>query len=191
MPPALTHYLGPRLSRSPLRSPFLLMHYSCQRAMTNSAPRPRTAIVTGAARGIGRAIALRLARDGYAVAVNDLPSAQSLIDSTVSAISSLGVPAYGHAADVSSATEVSHLVSASVATLGPLDVMVANAGVISTKAMMDVDMEDWETVWRVNVGGVHNCFKAGAREMVKTGTRGRLIAASSVGGFKPWKGLGH
>ena len=167
--------------------------FAAYRTIAHTTPllRPRTAIVTGAARGIGRAIALRLAHDGYDITVNDLASEQPLIDSTVAAIESLGRRAHGHAADVGSSSAVDGLVAASVAALGPLDAVVANAGVIGVKAMMDVDAEDWERVLRVNVVGVHNSFRAAAREMVARGTRGKLIAASSVGGFKPWKGLGH
>lgn len=153
--------------------------------------RSRTAIVTGAGRGIGRAIALRLAHDGYDVTVNDLPTEHSLIDSTVSAIQALGRRAHGHAADVGSPAAVNELVESSVAVLGPLDTMVANAGIIGViKLMVDVEPEDWEKVIRVNVIGVHNSFRAAAREMIRNGTRGKLIAASSVGASKPWSKTG-
>ncbi|KAK4454166.1 3-oxoacyl-reductase [Podospora aff. communis PSN243] len=161
------------------------------RSFSHTTPLPRTAIVTGAGRGIGRAIAIALARDGYDITVNDIASQQSQIDSTVSAIQSLGRRAHGHAADVGSASAVDELVASSVAALGPLNAMVANAGVINVKPMLELDDEDWERVLRVNVVGVHNSFRAAARHMVEVGTKGKLIAASSVGGFKPWKGLGH
>lgn len=177
-----------RVLHLPFQSPTFVPR---SRPFSHTTPLPRTAIVTGAGRGIGRAIALRLAHDGYDITVNDVASQQPQIDSTVSAIQALGRRAHGYAADVGSALAVDELVASSVAALGPLNAMVANAGVINVKPMLDVDDEDWERVLRVNVVGVHNSFRAAARHMVAAETKGKLIAASSVGGFKPWKGLGH
>jgi len=122
-------------------------------------PRPRTAIVTGGARGIGKAIALRLARDGYDITINDVPSAQALIDSTVGSIRALGRRAHGHAADVSDPVQVDGLIDSSVATLGPLDTMVANAGIAQVKALLDLTPEDFARMFAVNVAGVHYCYR--------------------------------
>lgn len=185
---ALLRQLRPSLL--PSFRPFALCNHH-RPASNTPEGRSRTAIVTGAGRGIGRAIAIRLARDGYDVTVNDLPSEQSLIDSTVSAIQALGRRAHGHAADVGSPSATNELVESSVAALGPLDTMVANAGIIGAlKPMVDIEPEDLEKVLRVNVIGIHNSFRAAAREMTRNGTRGKLIAASSVAAYKPWSKTG-
>lgn len=179
-----------RPSLLPSFRPFALCNHH-RPASNTPEGRSRTAIVTGAGRGIGRAIAIRLARDGYDVTVNDLPSEQSLIDSTVSAIQALGRRAHGHAADVGSPSATDELVESSVAALGPLDTMVANAGIIGAlKPMVDIEPEDLEKVLRVNVIGIHNSFRAAAREMIRNGTTGKLIAASSVAAYKPWSKTG-
>jgi len=125
-------------------------------------PEPRTAIVTGGARGIGKAIALRLARDGYDITVNDLPSAQASIDETVSGIQALGRRAYGHAADVAAPDEVTGLVRASVDKLGSLNTMVANAGIAQVKPLLDLTPGDFQRMLEVNVAGVHHCYRLSA-----------------------------
>ncbi|KAK1835751.1 acetoin dehydrogenase-like protein [Podospora conica] len=185
---ALLRQVRPRLA--PFFRPLALCNHP--RFVSNTQQgRSRTAIVTGAGRGIGRAIAIHLARDGYDVTVNDLPSDQSLIDSTVSAIQALGRRAHGHAANVVSSSAVNELVESSVAALGPLNTMVANAGIFTAQHMVDLEPEDFEQVLRVNVLGVHNCFRAAAKEMIQSGTKGKLIAASSVAATKPWSQTGH
>ncbi|KAK1757130.1 hypothetical protein QBC47DRAFT_297568 [Echria macrotheca] len=161
------------------------------RLFSTSAPVRRTAIVTGGSRGIGKAVSLRLARDGYAVTVNDVPANQSLIDETVTEIKNQGGRAYGHAADVTSPEAVDDLVRASVTELGPLSTMIANAGICQVKSLLDVTPADFERLLAVNVGGVHNCFRAAARQMIEQGSPGKLIAAASVAAFRPFPGLGH
>ncbi|KAL2165110.1 hypothetical protein VTH06DRAFT_406 [Thermothelomyces fergusii] len=164
----------------------------------------RVAIVTGAAQGIGRAIALRLARDGYHVTVSDLPALQPQLDSLVSEIAASAsdgssggrVRAHAHAADVTSPAQVSALVRASVDALGPLHTMVANAGITQVKPLLEVTEADLGRMMAVNVAGVHHCFQAAARQMIQQGgfvgeVRGRLIAAASVAAFKPSALLGH
>lgn len=153
----------------------------------------RTAIVTGSARGIGKGIALRLARDGYSVTVNDLPALQSEMDAVVAEIQSTypSVRAYAHAADVTSPEEVTSLVAASVDKLGPLSTMVANAGIAQVKPLLDLTPEDFGRMFAVNVQGVHYCYQAAAKQLIAQKTPGKLIGAASIVAFKPFPLLGH
>ena len=164
---------------------------SCRRSFASAASQARTAIVTGSARGIGKAIALRLARDGYDVTVCDQQNAENLIEETVSEIKDLGRQAYGHIADVSSQEAVEGLVQASVKELGPLTTMVANAGIVQVKPMLEVTADDFQRMLNVNLTGVQYSFQAAAKQMVQQGGGGKLIAASSTAGFKPFHMLGH
>ncbi|EHL02379.1 putative Diacetyl reductase [Glarea lozoyensis 74030] len=136
----------------------------------------RTAIVTGSARGIGKAIAIRLAEDGY---------------DTVKEIEALGRKSYGHAADVSKLSEVESLVEASVKTLGDLNLMVANAGIAQVKALLDLTEDDVRRIFEVNVFGVFNCYTAGAKQMIKQGSGGKLLGCASIVAFKPFALLSH
>ncbi|KAK3983883.1 acetoin dehydrogenase-like protein [Cladorrhinum sp. PSN332] len=158
---------------------------------TASPTTPRTAIITGSARGIGKAIALRLARDGYDITINDLTSLQSQIDSTVSEIRALGRNAYGHAADVSSPSEVESLVSSSVSNLGPLTTMIANAGIAQVKPLLELTPDDFSRMFAVNVQGVHYCYQTAAKQLIAQKTPGKLIAAASIVAFQPFAMLGH
>jgi len=151
----------------------------------------RTAIVTGSARGIGKAIAIRLAGDGFDVCINDISANQAGIDETVKEIQALGRSAYGHIADVSKLSEVEGLISASVEKLGPLNVMIANAGIAQVKALLDLTEEDVKRMFEVNVFGVFNCYSAGARQMIKQGGGGKLIGCASIVAFKPFAMLSH
>ncbi|KAK3906782.1 hypothetical protein C8A05DRAFT_29328 [Staphylotrichum tortipilum] len=174
---------------------------------TTPPPGNRVAIVTGAARGIGRAIALRLARDGYSITASDLPAQQAQLDSLVGEIALLGtaVRAHAHAADVTSPAEVAALVRSSADTLGPLDTMVANAGIAQVKPLLELTPADFSRMLEVNVAGVHYCFQAAARQMIAQQEKanpgdqaaaavvrgGKLIAAASIVAFKPFALLGH
>ncbi|KAH8885381.1 NAD(P)-binding protein [Thozetella sp. PMI_491] len=171
--------------------PYNAAHIRPRLLSSTSRQSSRTAIVTGSARGIGKAIALRLARDGYDVAVNDISSAQKHMDETVSEIHSLGRKAYGHVADVSQEEEVKGLVEASVANLGPLHTMIANAGIAQVKPLIDLSTADFERMLRVNVLGVQFCYQTAARQMIEQGTPGKLIGAASIVAFKPFALLGH
>ncbi|KAH8590838.1 acetoin dehydrogenase-like protein [Bisporella sp. PMI_857] len=151
----------------------------------------RTAIVTGSARGIGKAIAIRLAEDGFDVCVNDIPANQAGIDETVKEIQGLGRSACGYAADVSKLSQVEKLIDTSVATLGPLNVMTANAGIAQVKPLLDLSEQDVRRMFEVNVFGVFNCYSAAARQMIKQGGGGKLIGCASIVAFRPFATLSH
>jgi meso-butanediol dehydrogenase / (S,S)-butanediol dehydrogenase / diacetyl reductase len=151
--------------------------------------RNSTALVTGAGRGIGRAIALRLARDGHAVAVNDVnaDSAKAVADEiTAAGGSSLAVPA-----DVTDRDAVFGCVAATVDRFGSLDVMVANAGIAQVKTLLEVTPDDLERMFSVNVFGVVYSLQAAAEQMIAQGRGGKIINAASIAGHSGFDLLGH
>ncbi|KAF2194249.1 acetoin dehydrogenase-like protein [Zopfia rhizophila CBS 207.26] len=151
----------------------------------------RTAIVTGSARGIGKAIALRLAQDGYDVCVNDVHANKSSAEEVVSEIKSMGKNAFPFMADVSNLKEVEKLVEASILELGPLNTMVANAGIAQVKPLLDLTEHDLRRMFEVNVYGVYNCYSTAAKQMIKQGNGGKILGAASIVAFKPFALLSH
>jgi len=97
----------------------------------------RVAIVTGAANGIGRATALRLAKDGFDISVNDLPTQQSRLDSVSEEIQALGRTTFQYAGDISEEAVVQRLVDGTVEALGGVDCMVANAGTCPAGSILE------------------------------------------------------
>jgi meso-butanediol dehydrogenase/(S,S)-butanediol dehydrogenase/diacetyl reductase len=146
--------------------------------------------VTGAARGIGKAIALRLAQDGHDVAVSDLPTMKSELDVTRKELEDHGVRATSLTGDVSDPDSVRRLVADTADELGALDVFVANAGIAQTKALLDVTPEEYDKVHAVNGRGVFLCYTEAARQMIKQGTGGKIIGACSIAGHKGFGLLG-
>ncbi|KAK1226826.1 hypothetical protein PQX77_010182 [Marasmius sp. AFHP31] len=152
---------------------------------TPSAER-RTALVTGAARGIGRGIALKLAEDGFNVAINDIPSMADTASNTLEEIKkvteSKGARASLHLADVSSESQVIEMIEGVVKAHGSLDVMVANAGIVQWNTLVDTPMELADKIISVNIRGVILCYKYAAKQMISQGRGGRIIGASSCAG---------
>jgi NAD(P)-dependent dehydrogenase (short-subunit alcohol dehydrogenase family) len=104
----------------------------------------------------GKAIALRLAQDGYNICVNDIQANQSGAEEVVKQIKALGRNAFPYAADVSNLQEVQQMVQASVKELGPLNTMVANAGIAQVKALLDLTEQDLKRMFEVN-GKAYAC----------------------------------
>lgn len=144
----------------------------------------RTAIVTGAGQGIGRGIAMRLARDGLAVTLNDLPGGLGALEATAGEIEAAGGTCRVATGDVSRPEDVEALVSDHAAAFGGLDVMVANAGIAVTARFEDTTAEILDRTLAINVRGVFNCYKAASARMIEQGRGGRLIAAGSVSAHK-------
>ncbi|KAJ7149138.1 hypothetical protein C8R46DRAFT_1230845 [Mycena filopes] len=140
------------------------------------------ALVTGAGRGIGKAIALRLADDGFDIAVNDILLQSEALAEVVDEIKAKGRASSAYIADVSSEDEVRGMVEQVVATYGRLNVMVANAGVCGYIPMSDMTAEKWDHVMNINARGTFLCYKYAGAQMVKQGDGGRIIGASSVVG---------
>ncbi|KAL1404880.1 hypothetical protein Q8F55_008491 [Vanrija albida] len=143
-------------------------------------PEPKVAIVTGAAQGIGRAIALRLAREGFVLALADVPGARDKLDG---AVAEVGGRAIAVECDVRHKAEVDALVAAAVDAFGRLDVMVANAGIAPTDTFLDLTVDAYDTLYAINQRGVLLCYQAAARQFIAQGGGGKLIAACSVSGF--------
>ncbi len=144
----------------------------------------RSAIVTGAAGGIGRAIALRLAADGLAVSLLDLPGARAGLDA---AVAELATPGQALVGDVTDADAVDAAVAAHVARFGGLDVMVANAGIAVTAPLVETTASQWRTTLDVNLTGVFHCYAAAARQLISQGRGGRIIGAGSVAAHRGGK----
>ena len=140
----------------------------------------KAALVTGGSRGIGRAIALRLASDGAAVAV--CARTESAAQSTAAEIAALGVPSLACAADVADADQAAATVKGTISELGSLDILVNNAGIRRDNLLMRMKGEDWDAVMETNLKGAFHCTKAAARPMMRA-RGGRIISISSVAGI--------
>ena len=141
----------------------------------------RTALVTGAAKGIGRAIARALARDGFRVAVHYRTS-QADAEATVAAIRSNGGEAQSFAADLADPAQTEALVKAVERELGPIHTLVANAGIIKSQLLAFTKLDEWREVMTANLEAPFLLTKAVARPMVRQ-KAGRIIYISSDAGL--------
>jgi NAD(P)-dependent dehydrogenase (short-subunit alcohol dehydrogenase family) len=96
----------------------------------------------------------------------------------VSEIKSMGRNAIHYLADVSKRSEVGKMVETSVSQLGPLNTMVANAGIAQVKPLLDLTEEDLKRMFEVNVYGVYNCYSSAAKQMIKQGSGGKILGAA-------------
>ena len=139
----------------------------------------KVAIITGAARGIGRACAERFAREGAKVVVADIDQARG--QETAAAISEGGSETLFVACDVGDSVQVSGLITASVDAFGALDVLVNSAGILHNSDFLDVTEEDFDQVLRVNLKGPLLVGQAVARQLIDQGRGGAIVNLSSVG----------
>ncbi len=138
----------------------------------------RVALVTGGSRGIGRAIALELAKEGAAVAVNYATSAGPA-EQVVRQIVESGGRAGAFKADVGNRAEVQAMAAAIKERLGPIDILVNNSGINRDRTLRRMDDADWDAVLAVNLTGAYNCIKACLNDMVER-KWGRIVNISSV-----------
>ena len=140
----------------------------------------KVALVTGGSRGIGRAIALRLAEEGADLAICARNAAAA--GEVAAAIEALGRRCLVRQADVADAEQATELVDATIAELGRLDVLVNNAGVTRDNLLMRMKEEDWDEVLAINLKGAFNCVRAAVRPMLKA-RGGRIVNITSVVGL--------
>ncbi|CAF4937045.1 unnamed protein product [Rotaria sp. Silwood1] len=146
-----------------------------------------TGLVTGAARGMGRVIALRLARDGLNVAVNDVQTSSSDLEKVQQEIEQIGRKSIAITADVSQNESVEKMMHETVQKLETLDVCSSGKcrNFIFMKLLLDTTVEDWEKVFAINMRGVFLCYKQAAKIMIKQGRGGKIIGACSNAAYKP------
>jgi 3-oxoacyl-[acyl-carrier protein] reductase len=142
----------------------------------------KVALVTGASRGIGRAIAEELAAQGASVVVNYFSSSKSA-DEVVQGIAANGGTAVAVQADVSDFSAAQDLVRATTETYGQIDVLVNNAGTTQDTLLLMMKEDQWDRVIDTNLKSVFNCCKAAGRPMVRRKQGGRMINISSVSGI--------
>ncbi|KAM5537130.1 hypothetical protein V8D89_009276 [Ganoderma adspersum] len=148
-----------------------------------SASTKRVAIITGAAQGIGRSIALRLGRDGLDLGLFDLPECKDLLEELATSIrqehGTRIVTVYG---DVSVDDDVKRLVDTTTQELGDLYAMIANAGTANVASLHETTTEMYDKLMNVNVRGVFHSYKYAAIRLIEQGKGGRMIGAASTAG---------
>ena len=140
----------------------------------------KVAVVTGAGRGIGKAIAVKLAENGADIVINDVPGSD-YADDTKKEIEALGVRAIVVRGDVRNPADVEETVNAAKDTFGGIDIWVNNAGVTRDGLMLRMSEDDWDLVMDVNLKGAFNCIKAVSKVMMKKRSGSIINIASVVG----------
>ncbi len=149
-----------------------------------------TAIVTGGARGIGRGIALELAKAGANIVVADLPAVQDDADETCKLVEAEGAQAVSVQTDIRDFAQCQAMAQAAIDKFGRIDVLVNNAGVISVAPVVAMSEEEWDRVIGVNLTGTFLCCKAVIPHMTERGA-GRIINLSSQAGKKGQAAIAH
>jgi 3-oxoacyl-[acyl-carrier protein] reductase len=140
----------------------------------------RTAVVTGGARGIGKAIAEGFARGGAGVVIADITAEEA--EKTAREMEGLGVKAMALRLDVSSAESVSEVFESVVREMGRVDILVNNAGITKDGLLLRMKEEDWDAVMNINLKGVFLCTKEAVKSMARQ-RYGRIVNISSVVAF--------
>jgi len=148
----------------------------------------RSAVVTGAARGIGRAIAERMANSGWRVLLADIDegAARDVVD----ALGGSGATSLAHRVDVTDRASVAGAVAKAVSAFGQLDVLVSNAGIMDRAPFLEMTEDFWHHVIDTNLTGAYLCGQAAARQMVGQGTGGRIVNVASNSGIFGGRGRG-
>ena len=149
----------------------------------------QSAIVTGAAHGIGKAIAMKFAEEGADVAIFDinLPKAEEV----AATIRALGRKALAVECDVGDSQQVAKAFEQAIAALGGVDIHVNNTGVIRFSKVVDMPEEDWDWIIRTNLKSVFLCSQQAARQMIRQGRGGRIISLSSIHAVLSEPNCGH
>ncbi|RUU57143.1 SDR family NAD(P)-dependent oxidoreductase [Mesorhizobium sp. M2C.T.Ca.TU.002.02.1.1] len=150
----------------------------------------KTALVTGASRGIGRALAKGLAEAGFDVAITDLPSQAAELDVTKSEIEAAGRKAYVYTMDVSKKKDIEATAQALLKAAGSIDVLVNNAGILKPSLLQDLDEANWDAHFDVNAKGVLMMCQAVLPHM-RARKSGRVINIASIAGRQGVPTQGH
>jgi meso-butanediol dehydrogenase / (S,S)-butanediol dehydrogenase / diacetyl reductase len=140
----------------------------------------KVAIVTGAARGIGEGIALKLASDGFDIVVADLPSQEEVALKVVEKIGKMGQKSTYISVDVSDAKQMYALVDQTVEVFGTFDVIVNNAGIAQVNPILDVTPEEVTKIFNINYGSALWGIQAAAKKFIELGKKGKIINAASI-----------
>lgn len=140
----------------------------------------KTAVITGSARGLGKAIALKMASLGANIVLNDIPSSESL-DETAEEFKKAGYKVIVTRGDVRKAEDVKAMIDAGVKAFGSVDILVNNAGITNDKPMALMSEDDWDIVLDINLKGAFLCTKFAAKQMMKQ-KYGRIVNLASVAG---------
>ena len=139
----------------------------------------KVALVTGAAQGIGKSVALLLARNGADIVVSDINLEKA--EETAKEIESIGPKTIAVKVDVANFKDVEQMVEAILKKFGKIDILINNAGITRDKLILRMTEEDWDTVLNVNLKGTFNCMKAVTRHMSKQRS-GKIVSIASVVG---------
>jgi len=148
----------------------------------------KVALVTGGAQGIGKAVALLLARNGADIAVSDINLEKA--EETVKEVQALGRKALAIKADVATSGDVEKMVDAILSQFGKVDILINNAGIARDKLILRMTEEDWDAVLNINLKGTFNCTKAVVRHMSKQKS-GKIVNIASVVGEMGNAGQGN
>ncbi len=148
----------------------------------------KVALITGAAQGIGRGIALRLAQDGADIALVDLQ--QDKLNAVAKEIEDLGRKTTTYIADISNRDKVYAAINHAEKALGGFDIMVNNAGIAQVKALADVTPEEVDKIFKINVNGVVWGIQAAAAKFMERKHKGKIISASSIAGHDGFAMIG-
>jgi len=148
----------------------------------------KVALVTGAAQGIGKAIALLLARNGAHIAVSDINLEKA--EETAREIEAIGQKAMALKVNVASLEEVEKMVGSVLERLGRIDILVNNAGIARDRLILRMTEEEWDAVLNVNLKGTFNCTKVVVRHMAKQKS-GKIVSIASVVGEMGNAGQGN
>jgi NAD(P)-dependent dehydrogenase (short-subunit alcohol dehydrogenase family) len=150
----------------------------------------KTAIITGAGYGIGRGIAIRFANEGADIAVGYGHNREKA-EETAELVRSTGRQALVIKCNVRSSVEVGSMVDTTLKTLGKIDIMVNNAGIVRVTPFLDISEEEWDTVVGTDLKGCFLCAQRAAQAMVRRGLGGKIINIGSTQGEHPLPGRTH
>jgi len=142
----------------------------------------KVALITGSARGIGKAIALELVNHGANIVINDILT-KNEINKTLEEIKQSTNKAIGIRADITKLDEVESMVKEIINKFGKVDILINNAGIVRDSLLIRMKEEDWDAVININLKGTFNCSKAVAKHMMRQKKGGKIVNISSVIGL--------